>query len=153
VRAIMITVQQATIQDLDQLAPLFDAYRQFYGQKTNVPAARAFLRDRFRHSESIIFIASQDGKAIGFTQLYPSFSSISIERIYVLSDLYVTNGTRKSGAGRLLLEAAAQFGLSTGACQLTLETAKTNLTAQSLYEGCGWIRDMEFYVYQITLAS
>jgi GNAT superfamily N-acetyltransferase len=153
VRAIMIAVHQATVQDLDRLAPLFDGYRQFYGQKSDVPAARAFLLDRFRHSESIIFIASRDGAAIGFTQLYPSFSSVSIERIYVLSDLYVANNARKFGAGRLLLEAAAQFGRLVGACQLTLETAKTNYAAQALYEGCGWTRDTEFYVYQITLAT
>jgi GNAT superfamily N-acetyltransferase len=149
----MIAIHQATVQDVARLAPLFDGYRQFYGQKSNVPAARAFLLDRFRHSESIIFIASRDGLAIGFTQLYPSFSSISMDRIYVLSDLYVLSGARKLGAGRLLLEAAAHFGRSVGACQLTLETATTNCAAQALYEACGWKRDAEFYVYQITLAT
>ena len=149
----MISVQQATVQDLERLAPLFDEYRQFYGQKSNVPAASAFLFDRFRHSESIIFIASRDGTATGFIQLYPSFSSISIERIYVLSDLYVAPNARKSGAGRMLLQAAAQFGQSMGACQLTLETAATNLPAQSLYDSCGWKRDTEFYVYQLTLTN
>jgi ribosomal protein S18 acetylase RimI-like enzyme len=149
----MIAIHQASVQDLDGLAQLFDGYRQFYGQKSDVPAARAFLLDRFRHSESIIFIASRDGMALGFTQLYPSFSSISMDRIYVLSDLYVASGARKVGAGRLLLEAAAQFGRSVGARQLTLETATTNYAAQALYEACGWKKDTEFYVYQITLAT
>jgi len=148
----MIDIHQATIQDLDRLAPLFDGYRQFYGQRSDVAAARAFLLDRFRHSESIIFVASRDNVAIGFTQLYPSFSSISMDRIYVLSDLFVLTTARKLGAGRLLLEAAAQFGRSVGARQLTLETATTNIAAQTLYESCGWQRDTEFYVYQITLA-
>lgn len=149
----MITIQQATVLDLDELAPLFDAYRQFYGQRSDIPAARAFLLDRFRHSESVIFMAIHDRKAIGFTQLYPSFSSISVARIYVLSDLFVASTVRKKGTGRKLLEAAVDFGRLVGACQLTLETAKTNLTAQSLYESCGWTRDTEFYVYQITLPS
>lgn len=149
----MFAIQQATARDLDQLAPLFDAYRQFYGQQSDIPAARAFLLDRFRHSESVIFMATDDGKAIGFTQLYPSFSSISVARIYVLSDLFVASNVRKKGTGRKLLEAAVDFGRLVGACQLTLETAKTNLTAQSLYESCGWTRDTEFYVYQITLSS
>jgi ribosomal protein S18 acetylase RimI-like enzyme len=149
----MTVIHQATIQDLDRLAPLFDGYRQFYGQKSDVAAARGFLLERFRHSESIILLASRDGVAIGFTQLYPSFSSISMQRIYVLSDLYVVSHARKVGAGRLLLEAAVQFGRSAGAVQLTLETATTNITAQKLYESSGWQRDTEFYVYQITLTT
>jgi GNAT superfamily N-acetyltransferase len=147
----VIAIQQATARDLDQLAPLFDAYRQFYGQRSDAPAARAFLLDRFRHSESVIFIATDDRKAIGFTQLYPSFSSISLARIYVLSDLFVVSEVRKQGAGRKLLEAAVDFGRLVGAYQLTLETARTNLTAQSLYEASGWTRDTEFFVYQTTL--
>lgn len=147
----MIDIHQATVHDLDALAPLFDGYRQFYGQRSDVAAARNFLLDRFRHSESIIFVASLDKGAIGFAQLYPSFSSISMARIYVLSDLYVARDARKAGAGRLLLETAARFGRSVGAHQLTLETARTNLAAQALYETSGWTRDTEFYVYQITL--
>jgi GNAT superfamily N-acetyltransferase len=147
----MIVIHQAIPHDLDRLVPLFDAYRQFYGQRSDVSAARAFLLDRFSHSESVIFVASRDSEAIGFTQLYPSFSSISLARIYVLSDLFVASNVRKQGTGRKLLEAAADFGRLVGAYQLTLETAKTNITAQALYETCGWARDTEFYVYQITL--
>jgi GNAT superfamily N-acetyltransferase len=148
----MIAIHQATPHDIDRLAPLFDQYRQFYGQRSDAAAARDFLLDRFRHSESVIFIAYRDSMAIGFTQLYPSFSSISMARIYVLSDLFVAPGARKLGTGRLLLEAAADFGRSLGAHQLTLETARTNHTAQALYEACGWERDNDFYVYQLTLA-
>jgi ribosomal protein S18 acetylase RimI-like enzyme len=147
----MIAIRQATLKDLDRLAPLFDEYRQFYRQRSDAVAARAYLHERFSHSESIIFIASRESVAIGFTQLYPSFSSISLARIYVLSDLFVASNARKQGAGRLLLEAAAEFGRAAGAHQLTLETARDNLAAQGLYEGCGWLRDTEFYVYQLTL--
>jgi len=147
----MIAIHQGTLNDLDGLARLFDGYRQFYGQRSDEAVARAFLLDRFNHSESIIFVASLNGVAIGFTQLYPSFSSISLARIYVLSDLFVASNARKQGAGRLLLEAAAEFGRSTGAHQLTLETARNNFAAQALYEGCGWMKDTEFHVYQLTL--
>jgi ribosomal protein S18 acetylase RimI-like enzyme len=147
----MIAVHQATVDDVDRLAPLFDGYRQFYGQPSDVVAAKTFLRDRFIHSESVIHVAVRDAAAVGFSQLYPSFSSISMARIFVLSDLFVASGARKIGAGRLLLETAVQYGRSRGARQLTLETAKTNVTAQHLYETYGWERDNEFYVYQITL--
>ena len=147
----MIAIHQATVHDVDRLSSLFDGYRQFYGQASDVAGARAFLLDRFSHSESVIFVASRDSAAIGFAQLYPSFSSISMARIYVLSDLFVANASRKLGAARLLLDAAAQFGRSIGARQLTLETARTNLQAQALYESSGWQRDNDFYVYQTTL--
>jgi ribosomal protein S18 acetylase RimI-like enzyme len=147
----MINIRQATSDDLDRLVPLFDGYRQFYGQPSDLSAARAFLLERFKGSESVIFIATRDNDAVGFTQLYPSFSSISLTRIYVLSDLFVARQTRKQGVGRQLLDAAADFGRFVGASQLTLETAKTNSAAQALYEAHGWIRDNEFYVYQITL--
>jgi GNAT superfamily N-acetyltransferase len=149
----VIAIRQATLNDLDRLAPLFDGYRQFYGERSDVAAARAFLFHRFSHSESVMFIADRRGIAVGFTQLYPSFSSIAMARIYVLSDLYVESSARKLGAGRLLLEAAVAFARSAGACQLTLETATTNIMAQSLYEACGWVRDTEFYVYQLTLSK
>jgi GNAT superfamily N-acetyltransferase len=147
----MIDINQATSDDLDRLVPLFDGYRQFYRQTSDLPAARAFLMDRFKRSESVIFIATRENDAVGFTQLYPSFSSISLAPIYVLSDLFVAHHARKQGIGRQLLEAAADFGRFVGAFQLTLETAITNTTAQHLYEACGWLRDNEFYVYQITL--
>jgi ribosomal protein S18 acetylase RimI-like enzyme len=147
----MIEIHQATSDDLDRLVPLFDGYRQFYRQPTDLLAARAFLLERFKHSESVIFIATRDNDAVGFTQLYPSFSSISLARIYVLSDLFVALHARKQGIGRQLLDAAADFGRFVGASQLTLETAKTNTAAQTLYEAHGWIRDNDFYVYQITL--
>jgi GNAT superfamily N-acetyltransferase len=147
----MTAIHQATSDDLDRLVPLFDGYRQFYRQPSDQAGVRAFLLNRFKHSESVIFIATRDKHAVGFTQLYPSFSSISMAPIYVLSDLYVAPNARKHGIGRQLLEATADFGRFVGACQLTLETAKTNSTAQALYEACGWIRDNEFYTYQITL--
>src|ERR1700732_2431676 len=99
----MISIHQATLKDLDGLAPLFDGYRQFYGQESDVAAAKEFLRDRLIHSESVIFIASRDSLAVGFTQLYPSFSSISLARTYLLSDLFVATHARKLGVGRLLL--------------------------------------------------
>jgi GNAT superfamily N-acetyltransferase len=149
----MIAIHQATIQDLDRLAPLFDSYRQFYRQTSDLLGAREFLLERFRHSESIIFIASRDAMAIGFTQLYPSFSSVGMEPLYVLSDLFVANEARKLGVGKLLLNSAVEFVRSVGARQLMLQTATTNFAAQALYESAGWQRDKAFYVYEFTIAS
>jgi GNAT superfamily N-acetyltransferase len=146
-----ITVRQATIFDLDVLVPLFDAYRQFYRQPGDLGLARQFLRDRFEHHESIIFVAERAGSAVGFTQLFPSFSSTAAARIFVLNDLFVAPEARRIGVGAMLLGAAARFGREVGAVRLTLSTEVTNSTAQALYEGEGWVRRDEFYVFNLAL--
>jgi L-amino acid N-acyltransferase YncA len=109
-----VTVRQATIFDLDLIAPLFDAYRQFYRKPSDLGLARRFLLERFQHNQSIVLLALQrDGSAIGFTQLFPSFSSVSAARIFILNDLYVRPEGRRKRVGSLLLavldEGLAQY--------------------------------------------
>lgn len=144
-------VRQATIADLDILAPLFDGYRQFYGQASEPERIRKFLRARLELNQSVIFVAMREGAAIGFTQLYPSFSSLGLARIFVLNDLFVDPATRRTGAGAALLEAAADYARGVGATRLVLSTGLTNTTAQALYEKLGWKRDTEFCTYQLGL--
>jgi GNAT superfamily N-acetyltransferase len=139
------------MSDLDAIAPLFDAYRQFYGKTTDVAAARTFLSNRIENIESVIFLAFQDALAIGFTQLYPTFSSVSMARVYVLNDLYVSAAGRGQGVGTHLLSAAASFAKSAGAVRLNLNTDIQNTTAQSVYEAAGWVRDQHYYMYQLDL--
>ena len=147
-----IFVRRATIADLDQIALLFNAYRQFYGQAHDLALAREFLRDRIEQDQSVIFLAlAADGSAAGFTQFYPSFSSASAKRIFILNDLFVDPVARRSGVGRALLQAAADFGRGAGAVRLTLSTAHTNTSAQSLYEANGWLRDEVFRSYHLAL--
>ncbi len=147
-----LIVRQAHIGDLDDLAPLFDDYRQFYGQTSDPVGARRFLFERFEHCESVVFIArTDDGAAVGFTQLYPAFSSTRMSRTYVLNDLFVTPQGRGRGAGRALLEAAAAFGRAMGAVELSLMTARTNLVAQGLYRSAGWVLDETYLTFELTL--
>jgi len=146
------SVRQAVLSDLDALAPLFDGYRQFYQRESNLDAVRAFLLKRFEQGDSVLFIALDDsGAALGFTQLYPSFSSTSLARIFVLNDLFVASSVRKAGLGSLLLKASAQFAKAVGAIRLELSTALTNHTAQSVYQRNGWRKDEQFWVYQLKL--
>lgn len=147
-----VAIRQAGLSDLDALVPLFDAYRRFYGQPGDLELARRFLQERFASLQSAILIAERDGAAVGFVQLYPSFSSTRAQRIYVLNDLYVAPEAREGGVGRALLEAAADFGRRAGAARLALSTAKTNAAAQALYESCGWQRDDEFLHYGLKLS-
>jgi GNAT superfamily N-acetyltransferase len=141
-----IRTVRAELDDLDALVPLFDGYRRFYGQPSDPDGARAFLADRIKRDESVIFLAVADA-VVGFTQLYPSFSSVSLQRLWVLNDLFVAPEARTSGAGRALLERAERWAAETGAKGLTLSTQIANLTAQRLYEACGWVKDDEFVHY------
>ena len=147
-----IFVRRASLADVELVAPLFDAYRQFYGQTPELVLAREFLRQRLQREQSVIFLALRsDGAAAGFTQLYPSFSSASAQRIFILNDLFIDPSARRRGVGQRLLDAAAEFGRSEGAIRLTLSTAHTNTAAQALYEAHGWRRDEIFRSYHLAL--
>lgn len=146
-----VEIRQATVADLDRLVPLFDAYRQFYRFPSEPERARRFLLDRFGNNQSIIFLAFVDSEAVGFTQLYPSFSSGAMARIFILNDLFVAPQARRCGIGSALLQTAAEYGRQVGALRLALSTEETNTTAQSLYEAAGWKQDTVFRVYQLTL--
>lgn len=146
-----VEVRQATVADLNLLVPLFDAYRRFYRQPSEPERARRFLLERLGHGQSVVFLAFEDDVAIGFTQLYPSFSSGAMAPIFILNDLFVAPEVRRRGAGSALLQAAAQYGRSAGALRLVLSTEIANTTAQSLYERTGWKRDTVFCVYQLAL--
>ncbi len=145
-------IRQASVFDLDAIVPLFDAYRQFYGRASDPQGARAFLRERFEHGQSLILLArTGSGDAVGFTQLYPSFSSTAMARIFVLNDLFVVPDARRHRVGWQLLEAAASHARALGAVRLTLSTAVDNVVAQALYRANGWLRDDQFHVFQKSL--
>ena len=142
-----VSVRQALLSDLDHVAPLFDWYRQFQGQASDLPAARDFLRARFDHGESIVFIAEDGGQAVGFAQLYPSFSSVSLARVFVLNDLFVAESGRRKGVATRLLAAIETFAWTLGATRVTLNVARPNTTAQALYQSQGWRQDGQFFMY------
>ena len=146
-----MTIRHADPGDLDIVAPLFDAYRRFYRMTGDFEGARRFLRERMERNESVIFLAFENGKAVGFTQLYPSFSSGAMARIFILNDLFVAEEARRSGVGSALLRTATEFGRTEGAVRLVLSTELANKTAQSVYEKNGWKRDTVFCVYQLAL--
>jgi GNAT superfamily N-acetyltransferase len=145
-------VRRASAADLAKVGPLFDSYRQFYEQESNRTASDQFLKDRFAQNESVVLVAERDGDTVGFVQLYPLFSSISLGRVFLLNDLFVDPRYRRHGVGRLLLDAARSFGVKEGAHYLELSTAVDN-PAQRLYESCGWVWDRGFLYYELSLAS
>ncbi|MBT8306178.1 MAG: GNAT family N-acetyltransferase [Maribacter sp.] len=142
----MIKVIQATEKNIDEIVPLFDEYRVFYKQERNLEGARNFIVDRFNNKESIIFLAYFNGQPAGFTQLYPMFSSVSMQRSYVLNDLYVHPTFRNKQIGEALLNSAKEFCNASHAKGLSLETAIDN-PAQKLYEKLGWEKDEACFHY------
>jgi len=138
---------RAQAKDIDILAPLFDAYRQFYKAPSDIEASRRFISERLTNDESVIFLAMDGERALGFVQLYPLFASVALQSLWLLNDIFVDPSARKQGVGERLMKHAEQFALDTGSRGLFLRTATDNYPAQQLYEKCGWVRDEKFYRY------
>jgi ribosomal protein S18 acetylase RimI-like enzyme len=143
----MITTRIATLADLEAVAHLFDAYRQFYERPPDPALARRFIQERMQNHQSVILLAQAEDQAVGFCQLYPTFCSVEAQPIYVLYDLFVAADARRSGAARTLLLAAEALAARNGKVRMDLSTARTNKAAQSVYESLGWVRDELFLTY------
>jgi GNAT superfamily N-acetyltransferase len=138
-------IRRAKKKDIEELSVLFDKYRVFYKQRSDVENARSFLKKRMKRKESVIFVAEERDELIGFTQLFPIFSSVSMKRTWLLNDLYVNERSRGIGAATKLLEAAKDFGAETSSKWLLLQTAADNYTAQKVYEKNGWVKETDFF--------
>lgn len=142
-----MNIHQATSNDLDSLVELFDLYRQFYKQASDLKGAREFLEERLIKNESVIFLAFDEGNPVGFTQLFPSFSSVSMKRSWVLNDLYVKETARRKGVAEKLIRRAITFAEESEAKGILLETAADNVNAQKLYEKIGFIKESTYFYY------
>ncbi|HYG37558.1 MAG TPA: GNAT family N-acetyltransferase [Cytophagales bacterium] len=142
---------KASLTQLDIIVPLFNQYRVFYNQLSDEKRAKDFLKERIENKESEIFVAVEESVAVGFIQLYPSFSSISLKRLWILNDLFVLPEFRKRSAASKLIIKAIHFAKETSAIGLVLETGKTNEAAQKLYNKLGFSKSEDFYVYYYSL--
>jgi ribosomal protein S18 acetylase RimI-like enzyme len=147
----MLDVRRATSADVDAIAPLFDSYRRFYGQAPDLEGARGFVGERLARGESVVLLATLDGAAVGFVQLYPSFSSVAMRRQWILNDLFVTQPARRRGVGLALMRAAEALAREDGARGITLGTMKANRKAKALYEKVGYQVDVDFDYYLLSL--
>lgn len=148
-----ISTRLATVDDLDAVASLFDAYRQFYRQAPDLPLARRFIHERLLRNESVLIVAEVGKTVVGFCQLYPTFCSVRAARTYTLYDLFVSPEARRTGAGKSLMLAAEAHAVGAGVARMELSTARDNVVAQSLYESLDWVRDAAFFVYGKSMRS
>ncbi|WP_281540400.1 GNAT family N-acetyltransferase [Maribacter aestuarii] len=142
----MIIIKKADLGHLRDIAPLFDSYRMFYGQESNLEKALKFLEDRLSKEESIIFLAYENDLPVGFVQLYFTFSSVSLQKSLILNDLFVSEEYRKKKVGQALLEKSKSYCIANGYKGLALETAVDN-PAQKLYERLDWKKDSHCFHY------
>ena len=142
---------QATIEQLDDVAFLFDRYRVFYRQTTDLDSATKFVRSRLQQQDAVIFLATENGKPVGYTQLFPSWSSVSMQRVWILNDLFVVESQRNQGIAKALMSKAADYGRSTNAVRMVLATEVSNKIGQNLYESMGYRKFDDFYHYILDL--
>ncbi|CAI9679701.1 hypothetical protein EAVNVH72_01090 [Elizabethkingia anophelis] len=140
-------IRLATLHDLESLTLIFEKYRDFYKKQGDYEGAKSFLKERISNNESVIYIAEADGKTIGFTQLYPLFSSTRMKKLWLLNDLYVEEEYRQKGISIALIDKAKELCRETGACQLSLETSKTNMVGNNLYPKTDFQLDTEANFY------
>jgi len=137
-----MTIKKGTPEDVDQIAFLFDLYRVFYNQKSDLKSATEFIKERLQLQDSVLFIAiDRDGSAAGFTQLYPSFTSVGLQKIWILNDLYVHKNYRRRGIAKELMDTATTFTKKSGRSKILLETGVNNSSAQQLYHSQGWTKE------------
>jgi ribosomal protein S18 acetylase RimI-like enzyme len=145
-------VRRATLDDIELLLPLVRGYREFYEQQHDASRERAFIEDQLKNGTSIVFLAFDEaGSAIGFTQLFPTFSTVHLSPAFVLEDIFVAPDARRTGIATKLLEAAVRFACQSDASGMFLETAMDNTTAQRVYERNGWTREARFFKYNAPL--
>lgn len=149
----MIAVRPATAADLDALAALFDDYRVFYEQPTDLSRARAFVGERLDAGDTVLLVADEGGSLVGFTHLFPSFTSVGAQRLWILNDLFVAPDARRRGVAEALMQAAEAHGRATGAVRLVLQTATDNAPAQALYRRLGWTVDDGFVTFEKVLPA
>ena len=148
----ILKITSDSLKLLDDAAFLFNEYRKFYNQESDIKKSTSFLQDRINNNESEIFLClNEENQAVGFMQLYKSFSSVGVRKIYILNDLYVEEKSRGKGVGRFLIDEAKKFAIENQVTKITLTTAKTNKVAQNFYENEGYVKDNEYLVYNLEI--
>jgi ribosomal protein S18 acetylase RimI-like enzyme len=146
-----MNVSLADSSSIPKLANLFNQYRIFYGEKTDLQAVTSFLKSRLKNKDSVILVTHENSKMGGFIQLYPSFSSVGMRKIWILNDLFVDTDFRRKKVARNLMEAAKKYAIETGALRIDLATQTSNIFAQNLYESMSYTKNESFFHYSLPI--
>lgn len=127
-------IREASINDLERVSDLFNQYRMFYGKENDINGAKVFIKERIENEESIIFVIECENVIAGFVQIYPTFSSVSMKKAFILNDLFIDKDYRRNNLGEALISEVFKYAVSEDAKYVTLETSINNINAQKLYE-------------------
>jgi len=146
-----LNIIEATIRDVDPLAVMFDHYRQFYRQPSDIAGAEKFISERLKLKDSVIYVAKNKNDYAGFVQCYPLFSSVGMKKLWLLNDLFVKSEFRNKGISKQLISRCKQLAKDTGAKGLMLETEKSNAVGNKLYPQEGFVlnESSNFYEWEI----
>lgn len=149
----MFTIRRADSHDLNQLIPLLDNYRIFYRRTSAINEVADFLSERLNNKDSIIFIAIDEAtnKAIGFTQLYPTFTTTRLQKALILNDLFVESIYRGKGISKQLIDKAKSYCVATKSYGILLETERTNIIGNKLYPSQGFKKEINNFYYWLNV--
>ncbi len=150
---VIMRIEQGTIEQLDSIAFLFNQYRIFYRQASDLAGARKFVQSRLQNQDAIVFLAIKNEQPIGYTQLFPSWSSVSMQLVWILNDLFVLPDQRNRGIAKALMNQVREYAVSTDAVRIILATEATNKIGQNLYESMGYSRFDDFYHYVLNIPT
>lgn len=125
--------------DFAQWLPLWDGYNAFYGRSgpSALPAEitwATWLRFLDAAEPVHALVAEADGRLAGLAHYLFHRSTIQIEPVCYLQDLYIAESARGLGLGRTLIGAVAERARAAGTRRLYWQTHESNHTARRLYD-------------------
>lgn len=98
-----------------------------------------------------MFVAETDGRVMGFAHLYPSFSSLTLQRVWILNDFFIEENCRGDGIGGKLLAAVKAYAQATRSKGIELTVEHANVRGWTFWEKQGFRLDTEFRIYFLKL--
>lgn len=130
----VMEVIQIKLKDIEKIVGIFDEYRVHFGKQSDLDGAKLFLTENIKENRSAIYAGIEDGKVIGFIQLYQFLSSLNMSYQLLINDLYLSRDARGKGLGVILMNSAFSHGESLGFDKIYLETEKSNIGGNKLYK-------------------
>ena len=125
--------------DFDRWKPLWDGYNSFYDRKdeTALPEAGTNMTwSRFFDSYEPVhaLVAEHAGQLLGLVHFIFHRSTIAIQPICYLQDLFTIETSRGKGVGRALIQEVYRRAESAGCGRVYWHTHESNATAMKLYD-------------------
>jgi GNAT superfamily N-acetyltransferase len=139
VTAVVTQLVEPTAAELEEVAEVFDQYRQHYGQPVVPGQAQAWLARYTRSRVLTIFAARVGEDLVGIATTLAVPASLRLRCFWQLRDLYVVPQARRHGAGRALLNAVREAASAAGAIRVSIQTEPGNAAALNLYHTSGFM--------------